>query len=138
MLLIFFCSIGIVAIHQVDKEIMLNKTDTALINSYQNISERFKINPNETSFEGIITNIAFKFADVLFYTTIQVTRVSAKLAIENPQINFRLILNLVILSLLLMIAIPLINIGLIIYVLIKDFIDERKYKKEIRKLKNGI
>ena len=42
-ILIFFCVIGLTAIHQVDKERMLNITETSLHNSFQNASQSFKI-----------------------------------------------------------------------------------------------
>lgn len=137
-ILMFFCVIGLASIQMVDKQQMWNMTETALHNAEINSTQSFKINPNATSLQNIIVNIVYKIVDTLIYVIFQVTRIAGRLAIENPQINFKLMLQLIMLALILFIAVPLIKVIIIFYVLIKDIIDERKYKKlmEIIKLKS--
>ena len=135
MLLIFFCTIGIISLQIADKEKVWNITEQGLSNAYVNSTQNFKINPNATSLEEITLNIVKKIIDTMIYTTIQLTRIVSRYAIENPQINFRLILNLVFLMLILMIAVPLIKVGIVFYVLIKEIVAEKKYKKQIKQLK---
>ena len=133
-LLIFFCVVGLTAIHQVDKEQMWNITSTSLHNSMQNASKSFQINPEANTLNDIIVNIIYKIVDTLLYVIEQVSLIAGRLAIENPQINFQLILWLVILCLLAPIIITLIRILIIIYIFIKEFRDERKYKKQMKEL----
>lgn len=134
-LLIFFCVVGLASLHYVDKENMWNITETTLTHSYENASNSFKINPEAQGLKDIIINIVYKIADTIYYTTIQVTKIAGRLAIENPQINFRLILWLIMLVLILFIALPLIKVLAVIYVFIKDFRDERRYKKQMKELR---
>lgn len=136
-LLILFCAVGLYSLQIVDKEKSWNITETSLNNAYVKSSQSFKIDPNDTSMESITMNIVKKIADTMIYVTINVSKIISRFAIENPQINFRLLLNLVYLALILMIAFPLIKVLLIAYVFIKDIIAEKKYKKEIKKLKDG-
>lgn len=136
LLLIFFCTVGIIAINQVDKEKTWNIIDTSLSNAYVNSTQSFKINPNATGFSDIIVNIVYKICDMMIYTAIQCTRIASRLAIENPQINFWFILNCIWVVLILMILVPLIKLLAVIYVLIYDFIKERKYKKEMKILED--
>ena len=138
ILLILFCVIGIGSLQIADKEKVWNITETSLNNAYINSSSSWKMDPNATSMESITLNIVKKIVDTIMYVTIQITRIVSRYAIENPQINFRLLLNLIFLALILMIAVPILKVGIIIFILIKDVIAERKYKKEIQRLKNGI
>ena len=133
--LVFFCVIGLSAIYQVEKEQMWNITETSLHNAFQNASRNFQINPNSTGLKDTIVNIIYKIADTILYVIEQIARIAGRLAIENPQINFKLILWLVILCLLVPIIMSLIKILIIIYIFIKEFIDERKYKRQMNQLK---
>ncbi len=137
ILLLLFCAIGIVSIQIADKDKMWNITEQALSTTYINSSQSFKIDPNATSSNEIVLNIVKKILDTMMYVTIQITRITSRYAIENPQINFRLILNLILIGLFLSILVYLIKLFIIIYILIKDFLEEHNYKKDIKKLKKA-
>lgn len=134
-LLLFFCAVGLMSVNFPDKDKLYNITTTSIHNSMINASKSVQINPNATGLGDIIINIVYKIVDTMFYVTEQVTKLAVKLAIENPQINFRLIINLILIALLLYIIVPLFKLAVVIYVLIKDIIESRKYRKEIRRLK---
>lgn len=136
-ILLFFCAIGIYGLKETNKELVWNITNEGLNNAYINASQGFKINENNDNFENSILNIVKKIIDTSIYVIIQITKITGKYAIENPQINFKLILNLLILVMIGYIIVPIIKIVIIIYIFINDIIKERKYKKEIERLREN-
>lgn len=134
-LLVFFCVIGLEAIQIADKEKVWNMTEATIESTYLNTTKHLQINPENNGFENVITNIVFKIVDTTIYVFFQVTLVAGRIAIENPQIDFELILWLVTMALILAIAVPIIRLLIIAYIFIRDYIDERKYKKKMRYLR---
>ena len=138
MIIIFVCVIGIASTQTNDIDRVWNVTEIALDKTYQNVSTIYSLAINDTSkgFEPIIKNIVFKIADVFTYTLFSITKISARFAIENPQINYRMIIYLIIFILVLMVIVPLTKLIVIIWILCLDGYRHFKEKKEIRRLKD--
>jgi hypothetical protein len=133
--LLFFCTIGLMSVNIPDKENMFNITNTAIHNSLTNASKSVQVNPNVIGVKDIIINIIYKIVEAMLYVTEQITRLSIKLAIDHPEINFRLLMNLILIVLLLYILVPLLKIFIIVFILIKDIRTNYKEKKELKRLK---
>lgn len=138
-LLMLFIIVGIFAINSgVDKQVLENKLNQTLTESYQNISTILMNQElgDYNKWETMLVNIIMRVADLGVYIYIQIALITTKLAIENPWINFKLLLWLLIFVIIMMILLPLIKFLGICYVLIYDIIKNRKHKKEMIKLKH--
>jgi len=136
-MIVFICIVGIIASESQKPEETYESLERGLDSSYENTSILFQkyINNASSGIEGTIIKMVFKLADVYFYIAINVAKITAKLATENPHINFRMVINLIILLLFLMIIIPLIKFIAIIWILIYDTVTHFKEKKELKRLK---
>jgi len=139
VLIVVFCVIGIIAIQGDSEKVeeMVNKNfDLAYSNISETINSSMQENLiNSTSYEGILIGIVYKLVDVGTYIYFNLAKFASKLAIDNPWINFRLILYLIMAALILMILLPLIKLIAIIYVLIYDIVKNIKHKRELQRLK---
>jgi hypothetical protein len=129
------CIIGSMATYT-DPESAWKITEKSLDAAYLNVSQSLQISLNNQGIGNSIIKIAFKAIDAMAYIIIETTKVGARLAIDNPQINFRLIVWLIIITILLMAALPLTQLIVIIGVLIIDIYHHFKEKRDLKKLKN--
>lgn len=137
ILILLFAVIGIMSLEQSDPELIWNATETALEKTYQNVSQSFVIVEDDESFGGLIKNIIYKIVDTVMYVSIQLARLTSRLAIENPDVNFRAILYLLFFALVLTVALPLLKICVIVGILLIDMTRHFKEKRRIRKLRYG-
>ena len=137
ILLVFFCVLGLTSIEIADEDRLWNATDAALINAYNTSAQDFQIDVNATGLGEIIINIVYKMVDATIYVMLQVARIAGRVAIENPQINFKLMLNLIFFILILLVVVPFTKLVVIISILIIDIFKHFKEKRELRNLKDA-
>ena len=135
-ILIFICAVGMTAV-QSNPELVWNTTEKSLDNAYINLTNSLHTDNLSPGVDGNIIKIVYKVVDATAYVIIETTKIGARLAIDNPQINFRLIMCLIIFALFLMIALPLIKIAAIIGVLIVDIYHHFKEKRALKKLREN-
>ena len=117
-----------------------NTIESSITNSSLNVthlldSKVAELEIQKPSFTVSITKIAYKVAGVYVYITFESIKCIVYFVKENPDINYKFVLKLTIVVLLLTIIVPLIKAGVIIYILIKDYLEDRKYKKKIKQLR---
>jgi len=134
-IIIFFCIVGIGAINSYNKELTWDTTEKALDNAYRNVTLALNTKNLSPNIDGTIIRIVYKIVDATTYVIIETAKVAGKLAIENPQINFKLILWLLLIGLILTVALPLLKISVIIGILIIDIYHHFKEKKILQKLR---
>ena len=133
--LVLFCVMGLaVANYSGDKNIT-DIIDQRMEGAYENFTTYFEyLETNSTP--NILINIVYKLVDVTMYVYINVIKLATRVAVEHPEVNFMLIIKLLIWALVLMILVPLIKLLVILFILISDTIKHFKEKKELRRLRN--
>lgn len=137
-MLIAFLTIGVFMQQSpLDREQVYNITQTALSKSFMNISTHFQ---NTSSYDNpdlrnVVIDVVYKIADTMLYVVYRVSLLATRFAVDNPQINYYLILKLILVVIVLMIIVPLIKIIIILSILIYDLIKWKKEKREIKRLK---
>ena len=138
--LMFILSMGTIAQHgPLSGEQVFNKTAIALSNSFNNVSTNLQVKSSfeitNSSLSDAVVDIVYKLLDTFMYVVYKVTLIGMRFAVDNPQVNYFLILKLIVAVLILMILVPLIDIIIILYILISDVIKGRRERKRIKKLK---
>ena len=138
ILLLLFCTIGIASLHNADENFDIwQNINTSMTQGYDNLSIIFQpyIEQGEGgTLEDSLVSIVFRVADVTVYIIFTLTIITTKLAIENPQVNFRFLLYLIFAVLIMMFLVPLIKLLIILWVLFSDLYKNRKEKKHLLRL----
>jgi len=119
----------------------LDKSLTVMDNLQKNFSIKFNPeNLNATSYSSELTYSAIKviysMVDFVLYSTFEVTKAALKFAYENPDIvNPKVMLWIIMISLLAPIIIVLFKLGIIIFLLVKEYLQSKKEKMEIKEYK---
>ena len=95
-----------------------------------------RFNPSDE--QGVLVNSVYKIVDAGGYVTMEVTKIIPRFVYEHPEVNFNLVLKLLMLAILLPIIYPLVKLILLIIVFIKDFRQGRREKKELAKLRRRL
>ena len=132
-IVIIVCTTAIVLTHNTDSKF----TPLDWNKFFPIIAERLNVSDpiNYSSVSSVVYHMAYKIVDVGGYIIFSVTNTLTLWSIEHPEINWKLIMIVFIISVLAPIVIALIKLLIIIYLFIKDFIQSRKEKNEIKRLK---
>jgi len=100
----------------------LNDTQNTLI-------EQFQINESD----NIIIRVTYSFISFIMYSSIEVAETAVSYGIENPEwINAKFLIWIVLLSLLTPVFLGIFKILIITVILIREYFQNRKEKKELR------
>ena len=104
-----------------------------MLNSTQhNALEGFKINESNNP----LIKVTYSFCNFIVYSAFEVTKAAFDWGSKNVDIiNPNMLLKLIIICLLIPIVVPLFKISIIIFILTKEYFQNRKEKKELNRIK---
>lgn len=118
----------------------------AAITSFDNLQEKLHAqfdprNITESEYNNTLTfslmKVVYSSIDFVVYSTFEVAKMTVRFAYENQDfVNPEVLMYLVFLALLAPIIIPLVKLCIIIFLLIKEYLTNKKEKKELEKIKN--
>ena len=122
---------------ELNNEANVTKIIETLDKTQQNSLEGFIINESDNP----VIKVTYSFCGFIVYSAIEVAEVAIVWGSDNVElVNPYLLLKLIIICLLAPIIIVLFKLGVIIFILTKEYFQNRKEKKELnalRKKKNG-
>jgi len=136
-LLVLFCAVGLAMVNgNLNKQEITTQIDSAMDDVPVNLMNNFEYKEGNTV-GGILTNIIYKVIDVTVYVYVNIAKLATRIAVEHPEVNFMLIIRLLMWFLVLIVLVPLIKLFVILFVIIHDTIKHLKEKKELRRLKDA-
>lgn len=119
---------------QLDAENDGNKTLEILQGTQDRLLKQFEINESD----HVVVRITYSLIGFIMYSTLEVAELGVQYSIDNPDfINAKNLLLIIMISLLAPIILVLFKLIVIIFLLTKEFIQNRKEKKQLAKLKGG-
>ena len=117
---------------QVSNDYNVTLTIETLNNSQSKFVRQFV--PNESQHPAI--KVTYSFIGFVIYSSFEITELAVSWGSENIDIvNPKMLLNLIILCLIAPLIIILFKFGIIIFLLVKEYLQNRKEKRELNKLK---
>jgi hypothetical protein len=103
----------------------------------ENITTSFEIlKVDKPYYFQVIVNIVEKGIDFFGYSILEVAKLAVFVTLDNPDImNYKVLFILLVFSLLAPLLFPIFIILVSIFLIIKEFLEKRKEKKILRKLK---
>jgi len=112
----------------------VTKIIETLDKTQQSSLENFKINESDNP----IIKVTYSFCGFIIYSAIEVAEVAVVWGSDNVNIvNPSILLKLIIICLLAPIIIILFKLTIIIFILVKEYIQSRKEKKELKRYKKN-
>ena len=133
--LVMFCVIGLIAVNYSGDKDITQVIDETTEGQYDNFSTKLEYQEPNTA-PNILVNIVYKLVDATVYVYMNVIKLATRVAVEHPEVNFALIIKLIMWVLILLIIVPLIKLIVILSILMHDTIIHFKEKKELRRLRN--
>lgn len=113
-----------------------DKINTTQITKNVSISIQQANTPDKPYYMQVIFNSIDKAVDFMMYTTFEVSKIAVRFAAENPNIiNARILMGLVILALIAPLIYPLFIVIVSLFLIIKEWYQNRKYKLNLEKYK---
>ena len=133
--LVLFCIIGLAAANYSGDKDITQVMDSAIDGSYENFTQYITYKEANTT-PNILTNIVYKLVDVTLYVYVNIVKLATRVAVEHPEVNFALMIKLIMWVLILMILVPLIKLIVILFILISDIIKHFQERRELRRLRH--
>ena len=117
------------------QEGLLTKEQVAEELNWSNVSANINLNVSETN--QPITNMVYKFVDAYGYIAFEIGKLGAIWGVDNIKISGKTLAIILVLYLLAPVLLNLIKLLLIIGIFIKEIIQSRKEKKELKILRRN-
>lgn len=117
-----------------DPALRQRQLDTAMTGlNWSKYSAVFALKPDDGSLSIYVINIVYKMVDAMGYCFMTVAKVAVNWAAANPELNWKLIAFLILLSLIAPILMFIIRFIVLIWILVFELIQRKKEREEKRK-----